>query len=188
MSKAKASKGAKSVKAAKPEKKDKAGIGFKVGSEGCEGVYVMSPRFPTAHTTIDATLCATSIAEYIRWNKGTGEYDRHDKDGNYIPTPCPLSPEAWSNTLQDALVLLNDYADMKARVEKNAVVVDSIDRSLQESEKKLSLTVEQVMAAVTIIKALLAIADAAAKLLPEKSKFRKAIQSAKDFIAAFKAS
>ena len=187
MSKAKASKGAKRVKSAKPasEKKD-AGIGFKVGGEGRDGVYVMSPRFPTAHTAIDATLCATSIAEYIRWNKGKGEYDRHDKDGNYIPTPCPLSPEAWSDTLQDALVLLNDYEDMKSRVEKNAVVVDSIDRSLKESEKKLSLTVEQVMAAITIIKALLAIADAAAKLLPEKSKFRKAIQSAKDFIAKFK--
>lgn len=187
MSKAKASKGAKRVKSAKPanEKKD-AGIGFKVGGEGREGVYVMSPRFPSAHTVIDATLCATSIAEFIRWHKGTGEYDRHDKDGNYIPTPCPLSPEAWSDTLQDALVLLNDYEDMKSRVEKNAVVVDSIDRSLQESEKKLSLTVEQVMAAITIIKALLAIADAAAKLLPEKSKFRKAIQSAKDFIAKFK--
>ena len=65
MSKAKASKGAKRVKSAKSEKKDKAGIGFKVGGEGREGVYVMSPRFPTAHTAIDATLCATSIAEYL---------------------------------------------------------------------------------------------------------------------------
>ena len=147
---------------------------------------VVPSRFPTAHKAADPTLCATAIAEYLKWNKGVGEYEGIGENGEIKVVPCPLTPDAWSATLNDAIVLLNDYSEMSEKVKRSNVMVEDSRNALKASEEKLSLTVEQVMAAVTIIKALLTIINSVAKLLPETSKFRKAIESAKKFIEAFK--
>lgn len=137
---------------------------------------------------VEPSAVAVQLKEYNKWRRSEGEYAGvpNKKLGYDEPVPAPLSEAALGTAIDDAVALLQQYAANEFLTKKYAALAELSKKEKEASDKKLAITVEQITAAVTIIKALIEIASVCVKLLPEKSKVKKAIQKAQKFIDEIK--
>lgn len=145
-------------------------------------------RFYYEVAKVEPSAVAVQLKEYNKWRRSEGEYAGipNKKLGYDEPVPAPLSEAALGTAIDDAVALLQQYAANEHETKKYAALAVLKAKEKEESDKKLAITVEQITAAVTIIKALIEIASVCVKLLPEKSKVKKAIKKAQKFIEEVK--
>ena len=145
-------------------------------------------QFYYENAKVEPSAVAVQLKEYNKWRRSEGEYAGiPNKELGYDePVPAPLSEAALGTAIDDAVALLQQYAANECLTKKYAALADLSKKEKEASDKRLAITVEQITAAVTIIKALIEIASVCVKLLPEKSKVKKAIKKAQKFIEEVK--
>lgn len=145
-------------------------------------------QFYYENAKVEPSAVAVQLKEYNKWRRSEGEYAGipNKKLGYDEPVPALLSEAALGTAIDDAVALLQQYAANEFATKKYAALAELSKKEKEASDKRLAITVEQITAAVTIIKALIEIAAVCVKLLPDKSKVKKAIQKAQKFIEEVK--